>query len=52
MKTITMYLCLTFLCVNFTMQAQVKDSIQLKKEQNKRYLEGRLQAIEADEKKA
>lgn len=51
MKTITMYLCLTFLCVNFTMQAQVKDSIQLKKEQNKRYLEGRLQAIEADEKK-
>ncbi|MBC8753311.1 hypothetical protein H2O64_01425 [Kordia sp. YSTF-M3] len=51
MKTITMYLCLVFLCVNFTMQGQEKDSIQLKKEQNKRYLEGRLRIIEADEKR-
>ena len=33
------------------MLAQQKDSIQLKKEQNKRYLEGRLKFIEADEKK-
>ncbi|WP_298418504.1 hypothetical protein [uncultured Kordia sp.] len=50
MKTITMYLCLIFLCVNFTMQAQQKDSIQLKKEQDKKYLENRLRIIETQEK--
>jgi len=50
MKTITMYLCLVFLCVNFTMLAQEKDSIQFKKEQEKQYLEGRFRIIEADEK--
>jgi hypothetical protein len=32
------------------MQGQVKDSIQLKKEQDKRYLESRLEIIKADEK--
>ncbi|WP_430410032.1 hypothetical protein [Kordia sp.] len=50
MKTITMYLCLAFLCVNFTMQAQQKDSIQLKKERTKKYLENRLRIITEDEK--
>lgn len=50
MKTMTMYLCLAFLCVNFAMLAQEKDSIQLKKEQGKRYLESRLEIIKADEK--
>ena len=47
MKTITLYLCLVFLCVNYTMQAQEKDSIQLKKEQDKRYLQSRLEIIKA-----
>lgn len=51
MKTSTMYACLLLLCLNFTMQAQEKDSIQLKKEQEKKYLEERLRVIEAEEKK-
>lgn len=34
------------------MQAQQKDSIQLKKEQDKRYLEGRLRVIETQEKES
>lgn len=51
MKTTTMYLCLILLCVNFTMQAQEKDSIQLKKEQDKRYLKERLLVIETQEKR-
>ncbi|WP_046743746.1 porin family protein [Kordia zhangzhouensis] len=51
MKTSKMYACLLLLCLNFTMQAQEKDSIQLKKEQEKKYLEERLRVIEAEEKK-
>ena len=50
MKTITLYLCLAFACVSYTMHGQEKDSIQLKKEQTKRYLESRLEIIKADEK--
>ncbi|MEM6719696.1 MAG: hypothetical protein AAF611_10295 [Bacteroidota bacterium] len=58
MKTITLYLCLALLCVNFTLNAQendenssqVKDSIALKKEEEKKYLAERLRVITMDEK--
>jgi len=56
MKTITLYLCLVFLCINFTLQAQtndtqiVQDSTAIKKEQERKYLEQRLRAITLDEK--
>ena len=58
MKTITLYLCLVFLCINFTANAQQKDSIPtstkdslaLKKEAEKKYLAERLRVITMDEK--
>ncbi|MCH2192770.1 hypothetical protein [Kordia sp.] len=58
MKTSTLYLCLLFLCVNFTMQAQQKeikkrqDSTAIKQEQEKKYLAERLRVITQEEKDA
>lgn len=59
MKTITMYLCLVFLCISFTVNGQEKDSIPtmqkdstaLKKEQEKKFLEMRLKQVTQDEKR-
>lgn len=58
MKTITMYLCMVFLCVSFTMYGQDKnntsvqqqDSTAIKKEWKKKYLAERLRVITLDEK--
>ncbi|PTX63647.1 hypothetical protein C8N46_101249 [Kordia periserrulae] len=58
MKTSTLYACLIILCINFSAKAQqkdsipnqTKDSITLKKEREKQYLEGLLKAITEDEK--
>ena len=56
MKTSTLYLCLIFLCVNFSMQAQQKeikkrqDSTAIKQEQEKKYLAARLRVITQEEK--
>ncbi|WP_420572046.1 hypothetical protein [Kordia sp.] len=58
MKTSTLYLCLVFLCITFSANAQQKDgkitkrqdSTAIKKEQDKEYLEKRLLIITAQEK--
>ncbi|EDP98055.1 hypothetical protein U8527_18825 [Kordia algicida OT-1] len=58
MKTSTLYLCLLFLCINFSANAQQKDnipkrtqdSVALKKERTKKYLANRLRIITEDEK--
>lgn len=50
MKTITLYLCLALLCLSYTVQGQVKDSLKVKQENEKKYLEQRLRIIKEDEK--